>query len=101
MKYIKNDQLQKLNRIAANNKKNHLADDTPVLTGGYNVPVFRAINGIDQTGWTRCVLPTSPDCEDHILLDVRTKAYEKLDDVPCGKFQWQASNPVPASSDAR
>lgn len=82
MKYIRNHQLKMLNERAKRHGMKSLTDNCPVIVGGYNGPIFLALPSIDTLGWHRCEVPTSPDCENHAILDIRHVDFERLPDIP-------------------
>ena len=95
VRYIPNKTLRRLNGIAIKNGKNSLTDDCPVLRDGFNAPVFLALRGIDSGGWVRCMIPATPDCSDHVYLDVRLEDYENLPihSTASGKLAVPATEP--------
>lgn len=88
-RYIPAEHLHRLNHIAKRRRKNHLSEDCPILECGFNVPVFMALSGIDEVGWVRCLLPTSPDCTSSAFLDVRLAEFERLPvvEIPASERQ--------------
>lgn len=77
-RFIPNRTLRRLNRIAHENGKNHLADDCPVLSDRYAAPIFVASRCIDTTGWVRCLIPATPDCEKQVVLDIQCDEFNAL-----------------------
>lgn len=77
-KWIPNDILKRLNEKAHKAGGKSMTEDCPILTGGHNAPIFRALPGIEKAGWYECVLPATPDCLSHVLLSVSESDYAAL-----------------------
>lgn len=78
VRYIPAKTLKRLNKIAIKHGKYCLTDDCPVLTEGKNVPIFLSIPDFTDGGWTRCHIPATSDCQNHVFLDIRFEDFEKL-----------------------
>ena len=79
VRYIPNRTLRRLNKIANKHGRNCLTDDCPVLQNGYAAPIFLAHPGFYTTGWVRCMIPATPDCEIQVCLDIQ---FEEFYDLP-------------------
>jgi hypothetical protein len=78
VRYIPNRTLRRLNKIAHKHGMNSLTDDCPVLQDCYTAPIFFAHSGCDTTGWVRCMIPATPDCEIQVCLDIQCEDFYDL-----------------------
>lgn len=78
VRYIPAQTLKRLNKVAIKHGKYCLTDDCPVLMEGKNVPIFLSIPDFTDGGWTRCQIPATSDCQNHVFLDIRHEDFEKL-----------------------
>lgn len=78
IRYIPAKTLKRLNKIAIKHGKYCLTDDCPVLTEGKNVPIFLSIPDFAEGGWTRCQIPATSDCSNHVFLDIRHEDFDEL-----------------------
>lgn len=77
-RFIPNRTLRRLNLIAIKHGMNSMTDDCPVLRDGHNVPITRALPSIDTTGWVRCLIAATPDCDKYVFLDIQSDEFENL-----------------------
>jgi hypothetical protein len=78
VRYIPNLTLRRLNKIARKHGMNSLTDDCPVLQNGYAAPISLAHPGFNTTGWVRCMIPATSDCEIQVCLDIQCEEFYDL-----------------------
>jgi hypothetical protein len=83
VKYIPGNIAKRRNAKAMRRKRNYMADETPKLVGGYNLPIVGYMP-LDQE-WLRCTVPATPDCTQPVNIDTTWADYDKLPVMPSTK----------------
>ena len=73
--YIPGNRAKRLNAKAKKNKRSYMAEETPTLIGGFNLPV---VGVLPLEGWVRCTVPATPDCREPVSLDLTWEDYYDL-----------------------